>query len=53
MEHNQSLIRELWDYMRIRKRYWLLPIFIVIGIAGILIVFGQSSVISPFIYVMF
>ncbi len=48
-----SFIRELWDFMRARKKFWLLPIFIVMALLGALIVLTQGSVIAPFIYTLF
>jgi hypothetical protein len=50
---NQSLIREFWEFVKIRKRYWLLPILIVMLLFSALIVFTESSVIAPFIYALF
>jgi len=49
---SRSLLRELWDFMKIRKKWWLLPLVIMLLIVGILIIFGQGSAISPFIYVL-
>ncbi len=48
-----SFIRELWDFMKARKKFWLLPIFIVMALLGALIVLTQGSVIAPFIYTLF
>jgi hypothetical protein len=50
---NQSFIREFWDFIKIRKRYWLLPIVLILFLFGTLIVFTQSSIIAPFIYALF
>ena len=50
---NQSLLRELWSFLRVRKAWWLAPIIILLVLIGILIVFSQSSVLSPFIYALF
>ena len=50
---NQSFISEFWDFIKIRKRYWLLPIVIILFLFGTLIVFTQTSVIAPFIYALF
>jgi len=49
----QSLIREFWEFLKIRKRYWLLPIFIMLSLMGLLIVFTEGSAIAPFIYALF
>ncbi|MGV7224627.1 MAG: DUF5989 family protein [Nitrospinales bacterium] len=50
---NQSIITEFWEFLRFRKRYWLLPIVIVLALLGSLIVFTESSVVAPFIYALF
>jgi len=47
------LLKELWDFMKVRKKWWLLPIIVMLVLASVLIIFGQSSALSPFIYVMF
>ena len=44
---------ELWVFLRTRKKYWLLPIFIMIALLGGLIVFSQGSAVAPFIYTLF
>jgi hypothetical protein len=48
-----SFLRELWSYMRVRRKYWLLPIMIAMALLGALIVLSQGSVIAPFIYTLF
>ena len=48
-----NLIRDLWGFMSQRKKWWLLPIIIMLLLVGVLIVLGQSSAISPFIYALF
>lgn len=48
-----SFIRELWEFLRARKKFWLLPILIVMALLGVLIVFAQGSAIAPFIYTLF
>jgi len=50
---NQNLIIEFWEFLRVRKRFWLLPIILVLLIFSALIVFTESSVLAPFIYVLF
>jgi len=50
---NPSLSRELWMFMRARKKFWLLPIIIVMVAVGALLVFAQGSVLAPFIYTIF
>jgi len=46
-------LRQLWAYMRTRKKYWLIPIMLVMVILGGLLVFAQGSAIAPFIYTLF
>ena len=48
-----SLIREMWLYMRSRKKYWLLPLLVVLALLGGLIVLAQGSAVAPFIYTLF
>ncbi len=43
----------LWNYLKIRKKWWLLPIIIMLILVGILIIFGQSTSPLPFIYALF
>jgi hypothetical protein len=50
---NQNLIIEFWEFLRVRKRFWLLPIILVLFLFSALIVFTESSVIAPFIYALF
>ncbi|MDH4161442.1 MAG: DUF5989 family protein [Nitrospirota bacterium] len=47
------LIRDFWDYLKVRKKYWLLPIIIMLLLLGLLLIFTQGSALSPFIYVLF
>lgn len=48
-----SFIKELWVFLKARKKLWLLPIIIVIVLIGGLLVLAQGSVIAPFIYTLF
>lgn len=48
-----DFIRELWTFMRARKKIWLLPIIMVLLLLGALIVFVQGSALAPFIYTVF
>lgn len=48
-----GLISELWGFMRVRKKFWLLPILIVLLTLGALLVFAQGSALAPFIYTIF
>ena len=48
-----SFIKELWNFMRIRKEFWLLPIMLMMALFGALIVLSQGSAVAPFIYTLF
>jgi hypothetical protein len=48
-----EFLRELWAYMRTRKKFWLLPIFAVLIVVGGLLVVAKGSAISTFIYTVF
>ena len=48
-----SFLAEFWDYMRVRKKFWLLPVFMVMIILGGLLVLSQGSAVAPFIYTLF
>ena len=50
---NQPLLVEFWEFLRIRKRYWLLPILIVLTLFAGLMVFIEGSAVAPFIYALF
>ena len=45
--------KELFDYLKVRKKYWLIPIFIVLALFGALIILSQGSAVAPFIYTIF
>ncbi len=53
MSSRGGLIRELWAFMRVRKKWWLLPILLVMFFVGTLLVFAQGSALAPFIYTIF
>ncbi len=53
MSNNRGLIGELWAFLKERKQWWLLPIILMLVLMGVLIVVGQSSSLSPFIYALF
>ena len=46
-------LKEFWEFMKIRKKYWLLPIIIVLVLFGGLIILSQGSAVAPFIYTIF
>ncbi len=53
MEAFIDLAKDIWDFLRIRKKYWLAPLIITIVLMGALIIFTQGSVVAPFIYTIF
>jgi hypothetical protein len=48
-----GMLKELWLFMRVRKKYWLWPIFAMLVVLGFLIVLAQGSAVAPFIYTLF
>jgi hypothetical protein len=48
-----SFAREFWAFLRIRKKFWLLPIILMVLVFGALLALAQSSAIAPFIYTLF
>ena len=52
-EINMELLKDLWGYLKVRKKFWLLPLIIVLLLIGLLVVLSSSSAIAPFIYTIF
>jgi hypothetical protein len=48
-----ELIKELWAFMKVRKKFWLLPIIVVLLLLGSLLILAQGSAVAPFIYTLF
>ena len=48
-----SFIVEFWEFLRVRKKFWLLPILVMMAALGGLIVLSQTSAVAPFIYALF
>ena len=48
-----EFVRELWTFVRVRKKFWLLPILVMLALFGGLIVLTQGSAVAPFIYTLF
>tara|TARA_B100000886_G_C20425404_1_gene493712 strand:+ start:3195 stop:3356 length:162 start_codon:yes stop_codon:yes gene_type:complete len=48
-----DLVKDIWDFLKIRKKYWLAPLILTIIFMGALLVFTQGSVVAPFIYSIF
>ena len=53
MEALFELIGDIWDFLKVRKKYWLAPLIITIVLIGTLLVLAQGSVVAPFIYSIF
>ena len=48
-----NFIKEFWEFLKVRKKYWLLPIIVVLLLFGSIIVLSQGSAVAPFIYTIF
>ncbi len=48
-----DFLKELWVFMRVRKKFWLLPVFIMMFLFGGLLVLAEGSAVAPFIYTIF
>jgi hypothetical protein len=48
-----ELLKDLWGFMRVRKKFWLAPVIIVLLLLGSLVVLSQGSAVAPFIYTLF
>ena len=48
-----EILKDIWGFIRQRKKYWLVPVIFILLLLGILIVFGGSSALAPFIYTLF
>ena len=53
MEAFFDLLNDVWDFLKVRKKYWLAPLIFTIVLMGALLVFTQGSVVAPFIYSIF
>ncbi|PIW26436.1 MAG: hypothetical protein COW30_15330 [Rhodospirillales bacterium CG15_BIG_FIL_POST_REV_8_21_14_020_66_15] len=48
-----AFLFELWRFLKVRKKFWLLPVFVMLGLFGGLMVLAHGSAIAPFIYTLF
>jgi hypothetical protein len=48
-----SIISELWDYLKVRKKWWLAPIVFFLLLIGIMLILAEGSAVAPFIYTLF
>jgi hypothetical protein len=49
----RALVAEFWQFLKVRKKWWLLPIVVVMAMVGALLVFAHGSALAPFIYTIF
>jgi hypothetical protein len=50
---HMEFLRDLWGYLKVRKKYWLLPLILILLLLGFLIIFTGGSAVGPFIYTLF
>ncbi len=48
-----SLLAEFWKFLRVRKKFWLLPLLTMVVLFGVLLILAESSALAPFIYTLF
>ncbi|MDB4026795.1 DUF5989 family protein [Candidatus Thioglobus sp.] len=48
-----SFIKELWDFIKARKKFWMIPILLMMALFGALIILSQGSAVAPFVYTLF
>ena len=48
-----TFLKELWSFMKVREKFWLVPIIIILLLLGALLIFTESSALAPFIYALF
>ena len=48
-----EFLRDLWGYLKVRKKYWLLPLILILLLLAVLIVFTSGSAVAPFIYTLY
>jgi hypothetical protein len=53
MKGNSEFLKEIWAFMKARKRYWLVPLIVVLVLFGLLLFLSETSVVAPFIYTLF
>ena len=50
---NMEALKEIWQFVRQRKKFWLIPVITILILIGLLVVFGGGSAVAPFIYTLF
>ena len=53
MSGKLSILREFWDFLRVRKKWWIAPVVIILVLLGIILVVTEGSALAPFIYTLF
>ncbi|MCA9521874.1 MAG: hypothetical protein KC609_12910 [Myxococcales bacterium] len=53
MRRKLAIAKELWQYMRVRKKWWLFPIVVFLVLLGLILILGKSSPLAPLIYPLF
>jgi hypothetical protein len=48
-----STIKEIWSFLRVRKKWWLVPVIVLLGLIGALLILTEGSALAPFIYALF
>jgi hypothetical protein len=48
-----GFVMELWEFLRVRKKFWLIPVIVMMAVFGGLVVLSNGSVIAPFVYTLF
>ena len=48
-----STLKEIWSFLRVRKKWWLFPVFVLLGLIGALLILTEGSALAPFIYALF
>jgi len=48
-----GVLAELWSFLRVRKKFWLVPMLIIMSVYGVLLLLGEGSAVMPFIYTLF
>ncbi len=48
-----AIVKEFWDFIKVRKKFWLVPIMIILFLMGLFIIFVESSAVAPLLYTLF
>lgn len=48
-----AIVKEFWDFLKVRKKWWLMPIIICLVLLGLLLILSEGSAVAPFIYTLF